>query len=628
MRKLLFFALLGIITSCSNNTDTKTSSKPADKTRDQIEEKYKWNLCDLYATQSDWEKDKQEVSSMIEKVSKFKGTLGKSASSLYDGLSFLSEINHKFDKLWLYSSLLSDQDTRESAPLAMNDQLSMLSSNYGTVASFVDPELQAIPESKLDMFFKQDKRLEPYRVGMQHLQRMKKYTLSSDKEELLAKAGLMSGLAASANNVLNNADLPYPMVKLVDGTEARIDVSGYSKYRYDSNQENRKIVFNAFFSTLKAFERTNAVLLNGQIKQNIFYRNARGYESTLQASLYPKELPVEVYTNLIANVKKNLDVIQRYLKIRKKMLGLSELHYYDLYPSLVKDVNQEYTYEKGQEIIKNALGVLGQEYVSTLDSAFQKRWIDVYPTPGKASGAYSNSAYGNHPYIKINYNNKFDDVSMLAHELGHTMHSYFSSKHQPYQTAGYASFVAEVASTTNEALLVEDVLKKITEPKEKLAILCNYAESFRQTIFRQTLFAEFEMTINQRTEKGESLSADDFDKLYLQLVREYYGQDKGIISIDDQIACEWAYISHFYLGYYNFTYATSYTASLAIAEKILQQGPEMTAKYIKFLSSGGSKGSIDLLKELGVDMTTNEPFDLAVKKMNRVLDEIEALMDK
>lgn len=626
MKKNTFICVVGFVFLCMNYTaHSQTTLSSAGKTRDQIEEKYKWNLKDIYATQAEWEKDKASLPALIENASKIKGKLGASATSLYNSLELISSINHTFDKLWLYASLLSDQDTREAFPLSMNDQLSMLYAKYSTATSFMDPELQAIPEAKINQFIKQEKKLEPYKRYFTQLQRMKKYTLPAAQEQLIAKAGIMSDLPGNANNVLNNADLPYTTIQLANGNKALIDVSGYSLHRYDADRENRIKVFNAFYSTLKSFERTNAVLLNGQIKKNIFYKNARGYENTLQASLYPKELPVEVYTNLIKNVKKNLDVLHRYLNIRKKMLGLNDLHYYDFYPNLVKGVKQSYDYEKGQELIKNALSVLGNEYVSTLDMAFKNRWIDVYPTIGKASGAYSNSVYGTHPYIKINYNNKFDDVSMLAHELGHTMHSYFSNKTQPYPSSHYASFVAEVASTTNEALLVEDVLKKITDPKEKLSILCSYAEAFRQTIFRQTLFAEFEMLINERTEKGESLSADDFNKLYLTLMREYYGQDKGVCNIEDAYACEWAYISHFYLGYYNFNYATSYTAALAIAEKIMNSEPQMVEKYLKFLSSGGSKTSIELLKELGVDMTTSVPFDLAVKKMNRILDEIEAL---
>jgi len=423
--------------------------------------------------------------------------------------------------------------------------------------------------------------------------------------------------------------LPYPTVKLSDGQEVRLDAAAYSVHRARPNREDRILVFDSFFGSLDNFRRSFGTQLYGEVKKNIFYKNVRKYNSCLEAALDRNNIPTSVYHKLIENAHKNISTFHRYLNLRKRMLGLDEIHYYDVYPSMVKNVNLSYTYEEGIETINKALAVLGTEYVETVDRAFEERWIDVFPSPGKRSGAYSqDGAYDIHPYILMNYNGQYDDVSTLAHELGHTMHSYFAQKSQPFHNADYPIFLAEVASTANEALLIDYMLKKIDRKEERLALLGNYLDGFKGTLFRQTQFAEFELKIHELVEKGEALTGDRFSEIYLDILKYYYGHDENVMVIDDQYAIEWAYIPHFYYNFYVFQYSTSFMAAQALAEKMLTGKSGMVNKYLAFLSSGGTEYAIPTLKKVGIDMTSDEPFTLAMKKMNKIMDEMEKLLDE
>ena len=455
----------------------------------------------------------------------------------------------------------------------------------------------------------------------------KAHTLGEKEENILAQAGLIEGNAADIFSVFKNAEMPRATVTLSDGKEVRLDDAGYALYRASENRDDRKKVFDAFFGSLEKFKMTYGTQLYGEVKEHVFNKNVRNYNSCVEAALDANNIPVEVYHQLIENTNKNLPTLWRYLKLRKRMLGVDTLHYYDLYAPLVKNVDLQYSYDDAKKLVENALGVLGSEYVTTVDKALNDGWIDVYPSKGKRSGGYSNgSAYDVHPYILLNYNGKYDDVSTLAHELGHTMQSYFSNKNQPYVNADYPIFLAEVASTANEAILMDYMLKQVKDPKEKLAILGNYLEGCKGTLFRQAQFAEFELKIHEMAEKGESLTGDKFSKLYLDLLKKYYGDAEGITKIDPLYAIEWAYIPHFYYNFYVFQYSTSFTASQALAEKMLHGGQGMVDKYLDFLSSGSSEYAIPTLKKVGIDMTTNGPFDLAVQKMNRTMDEMEAIL--
>ncbi len=607
---------------------SQTVGSEANRNRDQIESKYKWNLEDLYKTNDIWRSEKGKMEKSLDKFKKFQGTLNKSADELYDCLSLLMDKDKELSRLYSYASMLSDQNTKESIPLGMKQEMDQLATKFSSATSFIDPEILTITKIQMKEFYKAKPELKIFTQFLDDIQRRREHTLDPVGEKIIANAGIMAGSPDDIYSIFSNADLPYPTLKLSDGKDAYLDAAGYSLNRASSIRDDRRKVFETFFGTLKKFERTFGTQLYAQVKKDMFYKNVRKYSSCLGRALDANNIPISVYTTLIDNAHKNLPTLYRYLKLRKRMLGLDELHYYDMYPSLVKKVNMDYNVKAAEDVIKKALSVLGDDYVQTLNIAFDNRWIDMYPTPGKRSGAYSNgSAYDIHPYILMNFNGKYDDVSTLAHELGHTMHSFYSNKNQPYVNADYPIFLAEVASITNEILLADYVLDHIKNQDKKLSLLGSQLESYRTTLFRQTMFAEFELKMHEIAENGKSLTGDALTKLYLGLLKTYYGADEGITKIEDLYGIEWAYIPHFYYNFYVFQYATSYCASSAVAEKILQD-KGMKNKFIKkFLSAGNSNYAIPILKGVGVDMTTSEPFDLAIKKMNIIMDKMEIILD-
>jgi oligoendopeptidase F len=418
-------------------------------------------------------------------------------------------------------------------------------------------------------------------------------------------------------------------VTLSDGKTVKVDQAGYNELRTLPNRADREKVMSAFFTALGGFTRTYGTTMNASVQKAVFYAKSRKYPTTLEMSLDAANIPTSVYTRLVDGVNKSLPSFHRYLKLRKRMMGVDQLHYYDLYAPLVGSVNLTYTPEEAQKLVLAAVAPLGAEYVSVMQRAFNERWIDLFPTEGKRSGAYSNGgAYDVHPYMLINYLGQYNDVSTVAHELGHTMQSYFSNKTQPYPLAGYPIFVAEVASTFNEALLIDHMLKQIKDDSTRLAILGNYLENIKSTVFRQTQFAEFELRMHEMAQKGQPLTGDALAKLYADITKKYYGHDQGVCIVDDYVANEWSFIPHFYRDFYVFQYATSFTASSALSEKVLSGDAAATKRYLTFLSAGGSKYPIDLLKDAGVDMTTDEPLDLTITKMNRVMDDMEKLLAK
>ncbi len=599
------------------------------KERADIPENYKWKLTDMYATQADWEMAKEALPTKFEKVANYKGTLGKSASNLFNALEYLEGVVKELFMFGSYASMLSDSDIRESEPLGMDQEANQLYTKFGAAAAYIDPEILSIPEHKLNRFFKTEPKLEKYRQYIDNVYRVKTHTRNASEENLIAEAGIMQGNSGSIYSVFSNAEMPRAEVTLASGDKVVLDASTYALQRASTNREDRKLVFESFFGKLDEFKMTLGTQLYGKVKENMFVKNVRNYNSCLEASLNSNNIPTGVYHKLIENANKNLPTLHRYLDLKKRMMGVDELHYYDIYAPLVNDVDLKYSYEEGYDMVKKALAVLGDEYVNTLQEAFDGRWIDVYPNAGKRSGAYSNgSAYNVHPYILLNYNGQYEDVGTLAHELGHTMHSYFSNKNQPFINANYPIFLAEVASTANEALLMDHVLKQIDDPQIKLSILGNYLENARATLFRQTQFAEFELKIHELAEKGESLTGEKFSEIYLEILKKYYGHEDGVMVIDDVYAIEWAYIPHFYYNFYVFQYSTSFTASTMLAEQMLNGGEEMVDNYIDFLSSGSSEYAIPTLKKVGIDMETDEPFEVTMARMNKVMDDIEAILDE
>jgi oligoendopeptidase F len=598
------------------------------KTREEIPDKYKWDLTDIYKSDDEWRAAKDAIALKLGDVEKFKGTLTKSAANLLKCMEFSTEIGKEAYKLFSYASMSSDLDTRDMKYTGMKQELEQMFSDFGAKSAFIDPEILTADWSLIDGFIKSEPKLEPYRMGLDNLFRIKKHTLSEPEERIMALSGMTGGVAASIYNTFSNAEMPNPEVTLSDGEKVVITNAEYNKYRASANRADREIVFKTFWNNYGKFKASYGEMLYGNVKADLFQAKARNYGSSLEAALYPGNIPVEVYHSLIDNVNKNLPAFHRYLEIKKRMLGVDTLKYLDLYAPTVKNVDLKYNYEEASKLMLEALKPLGEDYVAVVKKAIDERWIDVYPTIGKQSGAYSGGIYGVHPFVKLNYVGLYDDVGTMAHELGHTMHSYLSNKTQPFPTADYQTFIAEVASTFNEVLLFNYMTKTVQDEDVKLSLLMDWLDGLKGTLFRQTQFAEFELKIHEAAEKGQPLTGDTFTEIYMDILKAYYGHDKGICFVDDYIGNEWAFIPHFYMNFYVFQYSTSLTASISLAEKVMSGDKTALDKYIQLLSSGGSDYPIELLKKAGVDMTTSDPFDKTIESMNKVMDEIEKILAK
>jgi oligoendopeptidase F len=624
-RRKLHFSLLAFI-ACLLLTSIEAT---AQKERTEIGEQYKWNLIPVYESDQSWSAAKDKLVAELPQIESFKGTLTQSASNLLACLEFSSRINKEASRLYIYSSMNADLDARDMKYSSMEKELQQIFSDYSAKSAYINPEILTVDWNVIDQFIKSEPKLEMYRIGLYDLFRLKEHTLSEPEERIMALSGLITGAPYSTYSTFSDAEMPYATVTLSTGETVTLNSAAYNRYRAVPIRADREIVFNAFWANYKKFEATFGEMLYANIKSDIFSSKARNYNSSVEAALFPNNIPVDVYNSLVENVNKNLPAFHRYLSIKKRMLGVDTLKYLDLYAPVVKNVELNYTYDQAKELVLKALAPLGTEYTSTVQKAFNDRWIDVYPNKGKRSGAYSNGgAFDVHPYILLNYNDMYDDVSTLAHELGHTMHSYFSNKTQPYPTSNYTTFVAEVASTFNEVLLFNEIMKEIKDDDIRLSLLMEWLDSFKGTLFRQTQFADYELQIHQAAEQGQPLTGDVLSKIYLELVKKYYGSDKGICYIDDNISMEWAFIPHFYYGFYVYQYSTSFTASISLAERVLNKEKGALEQYIQFLSSGGSDYPIELLKKAGVDMTTSVPFDKTIASMNAVMDEIEKILDK
>jgi len=596
--------------------------------RNKIPDRYRWDLSAIYPSDAAWQAAKQKLISDIPKLREFKGTLASSPKRLADALETESNLDKELYRIASYASLLSDQDTRVSANQAMLQEAIKLQATLASEEAYIEPELLKMEHAELERFISQEPRLRVYRHYLDDVSRRRAHTLSDAEEKLLAGTLVMASAPQNIYGVLSNADFPYPSVTLSSGKTVKLDKSAYELYRASPVREDRQKVMSAFFNALGSFRGTFGATMNAEVESANYYARARKYGSAQESLLDASNIPISVYARLIEGTNRNLPTFHRYLKLRKRMMNLSELHYYDLYAPLVASVDTDYSVEEAQRTILQALAPMGPDYTNVVKRAFSERWIDVYPNEGKRSGGYMNgSAYDVHPYILLNYNGKYQDMSTMAHELGHGMHSYLSNHNQPFALAMYPMFVAEVASTFNEALLNEYLLKTTQDRSTRLALLGRFLESAKGTVFRQAQFAEFELRLHEMSEKGQPLTGDALDKLYSDIVKKYYGDASGVCIVDDYVAHEWAFIPHFYNDFYVYQYATSFTASSALSEKVLSGGPEAAQRYLKFLSSGGSDYPIELLKAAGVDMTTDEPLELTIRKMNRVMDEMEKLLD-
>ena len=592
--------------------------------RSEADPKYTWALEDVYANNDVWKADLEKARALPAQLAAYKGHLGDSAQKLLEFLQLGDGISVLFDSLYGYAQRRSDEDTANSLYQGMTSQAMSAMVAVDAASSFETPELLAIPDDKLEQFYQEEPALETYRLALTRIRSKRAHILSDAEEKLLAAAGEMSQAPDSVYSVFADADLKFPSATDKDGNSHPVTHGTYIPLMHSADRVLRKSAFASLYSVYGQFRNTAAALLSAQVKQLKFYADARKYDSTLQASLDGNYVPTEVYTNLISAVHENMAPMYRYVDLRRKLLGVDELHMYDLYTPIVSDVDVNIPYEEAKQTVYDALACMGDDYRAILKEGFDNRWIDVYENVGKCSGAYS-AGLRKHPYVLLNYSGTLDSMFTLAHEMGHAIHSYLSNKHQPVAYSNYSIFVAEVASTCNEALLMQHLLKTNKDKKRRAYLINYFLEQFRTTLYRQTMFAEFELEINRRNERGESLTAESLNALYHELNHQYFGDD---IVIDKEIDLEWARIPHFYYDYYVYQYATGYSAAIALSRRILKEGAPAVKDYIHFLSGGCSTDPISLLRGAGVDMASTAPIHDALQLFDELITEMEQLMEE
>ncbi len=586
-----------------------------------------WNLADLYPSADAWETARAALEAELETIDRCRGSLGESATTLQGCLGDFNRVRKDFQRLFAYAAMSSDQDIRDQGAMERRQAAGLLATRFTEKIAFGPPELQAIGGRTLNRFFEEEPGLREHRFFVADTMRRKDHTLSEEGEGVIAAAGNLTHAPLTTYRTLANADIPWPTVTLSDGSEARLDQSGYSRHRAAADRNDRKLVFDAFFGAWKSYERTIGTVLNAAVSADYFQANVRKYDSSLHAAIDDDNVPEAVYRTLVETTNANLGTLHRYLRLRGRMLGVDDLQYYDVYPPMV-ELNRDFPLIEGKRMVLKALGSLGRDYVSVVARGFKQRWMDAYPNPGKRSGAYMNgSAYDVHPYVLMNYNDDYPSVSTLAHEWGHAMHSYLAVEAQPFATYQYSTFTAEIASTFNEALLLEHMRAAAANDDERLFYLGTALESIRGTFFRQTQFAEFELAIHEKVEAGEPLTGATLSRMYGDIVRRYYGHDEGVMTIDDAYTIEWAFIPHFYLNFYVYQYATSLAAASLLARDVLSGREGALQNYLGLLSAGGSDYPYDLLKRSGVDLATPLPYEATIARMNRIMDRIEAILD-
>ncbi|OIK08562.1 oligoendopeptidase F [Bacillus sp. MUM 13] len=599
---------------------TKVSTLPG---RSEVEAEQTWKLEDIFATEEDWEAAYETVKEELKKADAFKGTLGESANKLFAALQFQDKVFEKLGQVYAYSHMRYDQDTTNSFYQGMDDRAKTLYAQAGSAFSFIVPELLSLDEGKVEQFLKESEELKLYEHSLEEINLQRPHVLSAEQEALLAQAAEVFDASSNTFGMLNNADLTFPVIKDEEGNEVEITHGRYIRFLESEDRRVREDAFKGVYSTYDKFKNTFSSTLSGQVKAQNFTAKARNYDSARHAALSNNNIPESVYDNLVQTVNEHLPLLHRYIDLRKKVLGLDELHMYDLFTPLVKEVKMEVSYEEAKEYVLKGLQPLGEEYLAVLKEGFENRWVDVQENKGKRSGAYSSGAYGTNPYILMNWQNNVNNLFTLAHEFGHSVHSYYTRKMQPYPYGNYSIFVAEVASTCNENLLNDYLLKTIDDEKKRIYLLNHYLEGFRGTLFRQTMFAEFEHIIHTKAQNGEALTADMLTKEYYDLNKKYFGDN---IVIDEEIGLEWARIPHFYYNYYVYQYATGISAATALSKQILEEGKPAVDRYIAFLQSGSSDYPIEVLKKAGVDMTQAEPVREALKVFEEKLNELESLL--
>ncbi|WP_368503800.1 oligoendopeptidase F [Alkalihalophilus sp. As8PL] len=593
--------------------------------REEVPEQAKWDLEAIFNTDDDWESEFQAVKALYPEITSYKGKLGESAESLFKALQKQDELNERLNRLYTYAHMRNDEDTANSFYQGLHDRAMGLAAQVSQVVSYMTPELLSLDEKLIMQFVDEHEGLKKYEQLLEELSKERPHVLTEAEEAILAQASEALQSSSQTFGMLNNADLTFPTIKDEDGEEVEITHGRFISLLESSDRSVRENAFKAVYGTYGQYKNTFAQTLSGQVKRDLFYANVRKYRSSREAALSQNHIPEVVYDQLVDTVNKHLHLLHRYVKLRKKVLGVEELHMYDLYTPLVADSKMKVTYEEAKDLVIKGVAPLGEDYVNILTEGFSKRWVDVEETMGKRSGAYSSGAYGTMPYILMNWQDNVDNLFTLAHEFGHSLHSYYTRKHQPFVYGDYTIFVAEVASTLNESLLNDYLVKTTTEKKQKLYLLNHFLEGFRGTVFRQTMFAEFEQQIHELSAKGEALTPELLTNTYYELNKKYFGED---MVVDEEIGLEWARIPHFYYNFYVYQYATGYSAAAALSKQILEEGEPAVERYLNFLKAGSSNYPIDVLKEAGVDMTSAKPIEQALSLFEDTLDEMERLLEE
>jgi oligoendopeptidase F len=592
--------------------------------RNEVATEDTWRLEDIFANDDVWEKEFNEVKSLIPSVQQYQGKLGESAEQLYNALQLQDKLLERLGRLYTYAHMRYDQDTTNSFYQGLDDRIKNLYSQAGSALAYIVPEILAVDEEKIKGFLKEKPELKLYEHALEEINLQRPHVLSAEQEALLAEASEVMSSPSNTFGMLNNADLEFPSIKDEDGEEVEITHGRYIRFLESSDRRVREDAFKAVYKTYGSFKNTFSSTLSGNIKKDNFNARVRKYDSARHAALAANNIPESVYENLVNTVNDNLHLLHRYVKLRRKVLGLDKLHMYDLYTPLVKNVKMDIPYAEAKEYVLKGLAPLGEEYNNVLKEGFENRWVDVYENKGKRSGAYSSGSYGTNPYILMNWQDNVNNLFTLAHEFGHSVHSYYTRKTQPYPYGNYSIFVAEVASTCNEALLNDYMLKTIDDEQKRLYLLNHYLEGFRGTVFRQTMFAEFEHLIHKKAQDNEALTADSLTKEYYELNKKYFGEED--IIIDEEIGLEWSRIPHFYYNYYVYQYATGFSAATALSKQILEEGQPAVERYIEFLKAGSSDYPIEVLKKAGVDMTSSKPIEEALKVFEEKLNEMEKML--
>ena len=617
--------LVTVMTMTTTTPATTTAQNPSDPAEP---EQIVWDLTEIYPTDQAWSAEKERLEREVDGLSRYQGTLGDSAAALRTALDAISASDKQLARLYVYVFLKADEDRRVAEHQERRSVAASLLSVFEEATSFVSPELLRVGSEMVERYIAEDLGLAKHAFNLRNILRQEPHTLSRETEQIIAATGPVAQGPERIYTMLSSSDLPFPTITLSGGEEVRLNQAAYSLHRASQNRDDRKHVFDSFWKSWKGYEATLGQTLDTQVKAHVFQAKARKYDSALHAALSGPNIPVEVYRTLIAATHRHLRSLHRYFRLRERMLGVDDLAYYDIYPSLVAS-DRTFSLEESKQLALASAAPLGDAYVDVLRKGLSGNWMHVYPQEGKASGAYMYGAvYDVHPYLLLSYNGLYGDVSTLVHEWGHAIHTLLSQAHNPYETSAYATFTAEIASTTNEVLLQEHMLSKDISDRERLFYLGTALEAVRGTFFRQAMFAEFELKIHELVEAGDALSGARMTELYGQLVRQYHGSDEGVLTFDPDYAVEWAFIPHFYRNFYVFQYATSIAGGTMFAERFLGGDDQARNDYLAVLSAGGSRYAYELLQDYGIDLATDAPYDALIARMDRVMDEIERILDR